>query len=462
MTYTPASEIFNRLDDIRLTSGRNDKLFKLSKLLEIDTLLTPLLYTVGLDPKVSTFVAKFPAPEPHPNDEYSAFYAMQDLTLLAHDIVQLFMEQSRTGKRLTKVQVAALSHVIHERFPENGIMWLKKALTKDWVLGTSISSYNKAIKDANVQLPRIVEYDTVRVSNIEECDVNPEGSYVSIKEDGVNASVEPSEILSRTGNRIWLKHIEDAIPASIRDKWVIFGELVSSDRQSSSGLCNSAIASGYEAATEVASLQLHVFDAICVNEYKSRKFVTPFKDRKELAERLVAEINHPDVILVEHRLVNSLEEVLAFNDYVVKELGKEGIIWNDKDMLFGIHRSTKRARIKEILDADFRIVGFNEHRKNKGTLGSFIIETRDGLLRTSVGTGMTKEQRKLFWEIREELRDKVLKAYYNKVIPSREEPGKMSLFLPVLNQKEIIRMDKNVADALDEIDHGGKKSTSEA
>jgi hypothetical protein len=32
----------------------------------------------------------------------------------------------------------------------------------------------------------------------------------------------------------------------------------------------------------------------------------------------------------------------------------------------------------------------------------------------------------------------------------------MSLFIPVLNQKEIIRMDKDVADALDEIEHGGK------
>lgn len=448
-------EYFNRLDEIKATSGRNDKITLLTNLLDEARDITVSLYRIGLDPKINTFVAKFPAP-PESDADLGNWENIDPFDMVLK-VVAYFHDQNVTGKRLTKKEIEKLSYIIHSLLPENGILWMKRALTKDWTLGTAISAFNKAALRSKHEIDKIFEFDTVRVSNIAEADVNPLGSYVSIKKDGVNASVI-GDILSRNGNRIWLKHIEDAIPAHIKDKYKLMGELVSSDRQSSSGLCNSAIASGYDAGDDVKALQLHVFDAIELDEYHSRKFVTPFKARKELAEQLVAEINHPDIILVEHHEVNSLDEVLAMNDQAVKEFGEEGVIWNDKDMLFGIHRSTKRARIKEVLDGDFRIVGFKPHAKIPDALGAFIIETSCGQLESSVGTGMTKEQRIEFWSRRDELMDKIIKVYYNKVIKHREKKDMMTLFIPVLNQKEIIRIDKTVADALDQIEHGGKKS----
>jgi hypothetical protein len=447
-------EVFNRLDEIEATSGRNDKLDLLTKLLNDDPIITPALYRIGLDPKISTFVATYP--DPAKSTTLSEEVWATNLEKLVWEIIRIMSEQSVTGIRQPKALVQEFIYLINKLLPENGAKWMRKAITKDWTLGTSSSSYNAAAKRSKHDLAPIVEFDTVRVSNISDADIDPIGSFCSIKKDGVNGSMFPTEILSRTGNRIWLKHIEEAVPQAIKDKYLIMGEFVSTDRQGSSGLCNSAIASGYNTDKEVHKLQFHIFDILELEEYNSRKFVTPFHERNELMKKVVAEINHPDIVLVEQVLVNSLEEVLTINARLVKEEDEEGIIWNDRSMLFGIFRSTKRARIKECLDADFLIVGVNEHKKKKGTLGSFIIETSCGTLRTSIGSGLTKEQREYFWINQLETVGKVLKGYYNKVIKDSKNKGKYTLFIPVLNQEEIIRMDKDVADSLDMIEWGGK------
>lgn len=440
--------IFTALEAISTTSGRNKKLEMLIEIFNEYPDEIELLYHVGLAPDCPTYIGKLPKPSEGSRASVTDTY---------HFLKGLLVSLLEAKGPMRKDTLQALADNIYHGFDEVSQKWIIKCITKDWTLGTGISAYNKAIKlsDHCDYYPEIFEFDTVRVSEMEAADINPEDSYLSIKADGVNSTLDYVNI-SRNGNLIALKHIEDAVSDEIKQKYILFGELVSSDRQSSSGLCNSAIKKGYETDQPVHKLVLHVFDALPREEYMSRQFVTPFHERKDLAARVVSEINHPNIQLIEHKKIQSVDEVYTFFDEVVQQ-GEEGIIWNDKDMLFELDRSKKRARIKEVLTADLEIVEILPHSKKPNMAGSIVVRTSCGRLTSAVGTGLSDMQRKSFWVDRLNVPGKIIKTSYNKVIPHANKEGMFSLFIPVFKPGELIRIDKTVADSLDEIEKGGKK-----
>ncbi len=446
-------DILDTLIQIENTSGRNDKIKILTDLIKSYHSECHYIFKVALDPQVSTFIAKRPQPNPDECllDNSLPFTLMDTLVLLVG------------GNRYKKSEWECIAHSLHNQYEsEEHRRMLWKILTKDLTIGASMSTYNKALKASGMKMYKpLTAYDTVRVSNIEDAEINPQSSWVGAKKDGANATFA-RRFISRNGNEIPLKHLEDAL-FDIKDDVVLFGELVSSDRQSSSGLVNSAITKGYETDLEVSKLQFHVFDCITTLEYD--EIYDPNHPRKEsdlgyfarsiAASSVVEYINHPDIIFVEQHLVHSVEEVHELCDKYIDK-GEEGIIWNDATMKFAITRSKKRARIKEILDGDFRIIGFKEHNKKEGHLGKFYIESICGSLTAGVGSGMLDSQRIDFWNRKKDLLGKTIKVKYNGVIPHAVKDNHFTLFLPVLDNKDIIREDKPVADSLADIDWGKK------
>lgn len=85
--------------------------------------------------------------------------------------------------------------------------------------------------------------------------------------------------------------------------------------------------------------------------------------------------------------------------------GFEGIIVREFNMPYVTKRSTGMMKFKPKKKDCYKIVGYNEEVSikgvPKGTLGSFICE-KDGQ-RFSVGSGLTQEQRREYWQIREGL-----------------------------------------------------------
>jgi hypothetical protein len=77
-------------------------------------------------------------------------------------------------------------------------------------------------------------------------------------------------------------------------------------------------------------------------------------------------------------------------------------------------------------------------------LGAIVCESSDGILRVSVGSGFSEEQRKQYWG--ENILDKIVAVKYN--MRSVDKQGKQSLFLPVFIE---LRNDKEVADSNDSI-----------
>jgi DNA ligase-1 len=108
------------------------------------------------------------------------------------------------------------------------------------------------------------------------------------------------------------------------------------------------------------------------------------------------------------------------------------------------------------MDADFEIIGMTPHSKREGEVGAILFKTLCGTLECSTGSGMSDAQRKEFWENKDSYIGKIVKVKYNKVIPHATKKGAFSLFLPVLDSKDIIRHDKTVSDNLVDIDWGNK------
>lgn len=440
-------EYLARIDSV---SGRNDKIAILTQMINEHPHHSKLIFSVALDPQISTFITK----KPEVTSTSPQMIEGEPLYLVLHTLA--------SGYRYSKAEWSDVAATLQQAYPlssDQKYIWM--ILTKDLTIGASISSFNKALSlsEYNGRILPIVEYDTVRVSNIEDADINPSESLVAIKKDGANATYA-RKFISRNGHPIPLKHLDDAF-GDYADQYVFFGELVSTDRQSSSGLVNSAIKKGHDSDRDVHKLQFHVFDCMLLAEYNAiysgtlKESTWSYNYRIATAHEVIREINHPDIKVIQQWEVDSIEEVYEMYDKFVSQ-GEEGIIWNDKDMKFRIERSTKRARIKEVLDGDFEIIGFNEHSKKPGFLGSFVFRSACGLLTANTGSGLSDEQRKYFWDHRDDHIGALVKVKYNKVIPSATEEGKFTLFLPVLDTKDLIRIDKKEADNLKSISWGNK------
>ena len=332
-------------------------------------------------------------------------------------------------------------------------------MCKQTDLKIGLSAWNKAVKKTEFKDLLIEDYKCLKVSNLDKAEINYEDCYTSLKHDGVNASFNPSRdehLLSRLGNQIPLRHLEKELELFRTFGIVLFGELTvrGKNRQSASGLVNSAIQKGYESKPGVCDLVFNVFDAMYCDEYNSKKFTTPFSKRMLIAKDAVAAINSDFIRIVDHTHCTSLETVIKRNAEFVSN-GGEGIIVNDANSIFDLKKIKSRGRIKDVFQGDLKIVGYTTHKRHPETMiGSLICETACGKLRINVGTGFSEQQRIDFFNNKESYLDDIAVINYNKVITkATTEKGNHShtLFLSVFSK---ISSDKLIADNLDDLEFG--------
>jgi ATP-dependent DNA ligase len=98
--------------------------------------------------------------------------------------------------------------------------------------------------------------------------------------------------------------------------------------------------------------------------------------------------------------------------------------------------------MKAELEADLRVTGFLPGSgKFAGKIGSLLVESADGKVKTAVGTGLNDEQRSLPFS---EFENKIAAIKYNALITDKKT-GAVSLFLPVFIE---VREDKSEADII--------------
>ncbi len=156
-------------------------------------------------------------------------------------------------------------------------------------------------------------------------------------------------------------------------------------------------------------------------------FDAPFLDfdsRYCMTKELVLRIDKPELILLQHTLIESQEEFLQYVEQCISD-GYEGAVLRHPDGIYKSGRSTLNQgwmlKYKEWEDAEGTIIGFEElyHNENPqevsllglskrsshgegkiaaGTLGAFILKTAWGILRIGNGRGMTHEFRQRIWD----------------------------------------------------------------
>jgi DNA ligase-1 len=250
---------------------------------------------------------------------------------------------------------------------------------------------------------------------------------VSAKLDGIRATVQGGQLLSRTLKPIPNKHLQslDWGWAECLDGELIVGPPGALDVYRTT-------VSGVMSHEGVPEYTFFIFDMFPVDTN------TPYRKRYDALCAYVGNIPVDRVVVLPQLLVKNMEELLEFEKEVLAS-GFEGIILRDIESPYKHGRSTAKQgyllKLKRFKDAEARIVDFepllhngNEAKKNElghterstakenlvpmDTLGAFIVEDLETGVSFKIGTGFTQGQRKRYWDARENLVGSLAKYKY--------------------------------------------------
>jgi ATP-dependent DNA ligase len=271
------------------------------------------------------------------------------------------------------------------------------------------------------------------------------------KMDGMrfNAVVEGGAVTyrSRNGKELDLKGVLDADFLSHANNLdVVFdGELLiwgtdgkPVDRKTGNGLLTK-FQKGTGTAEIAQKIRAVVWDRIPLTDFRTGICVIPCQTRWSM---MVAGPLTDRVRIAATTMVNTIKVAQDLYQEKLAE-GEEGIILKDPEGHWEDKRVKHQVKMKAELEADLRVTGFTEGTgKYAGKIGSLMVESADGKVKTSVGTGLSDEQRSL--DFVKEFQSKIVAVKYNALI-SDKKTGESSMFLPVFIE---VREDKDTADVL--------------
>lgn len=183
-------------------------------------------------------------------------------------------------------------------------------------------------------------------------------------------------------------------------------------------------------------LQYHIFDSIDLIELEEDSLHQTYYDRREYLNTL-SENKYKKIVqvLYKGKIDNKVFELL---DTVVEQ-GNEGLMAN---LSTGIYEFGKRSKnilkFKKFHDVDLLCIGMEEGEgKYKGMLGKILVEYYG--YEVGVGSGFTDEQRKYYWENKDEIVKHIVQIKYFE--ESKDKEGNLSLRFPIFTGR--IRDDKN-------------------
>lgn len=422
-------EFFN---DLAANSSRNYKIEQLKKYSDNETLKKCV--RLALDPFTQFFIRKIPSYTPAMNIQADSLDSVLDS-------LGMLSRREVTGNAAIDYLKKLLSSLVY-----NDAKVIERIISKDLKCGVSTATAN-AVWDNLVP-----EYPCMLCSQYE--DKLMKGfkfpAYAQLKMDGMrfNAIVKEGkvELRSRNGKLIeGLDSLESQF-LSLNESTgncVFDGELLVVDengvanRQTGNGILNKAV-KGTISKEEADLIVATVWDIISYDDFLKGISKTHYYTRFNYLEYLTL----PDKIrLVESKLVKDEAEArTVFNSYL--EQGQEGIILKDMTGIWENKRTKSQIKFKAELVCELKVVGIEEGTgKYSGMMGAAICESSDGVIKVSVGSGFTDDDRKNL-----DLLDKIISVKYNARI--RNKQGEESLFLPIFLSE---RPDKESADSSKDI-----------
>ena len=341
------------------------------------------------------------------------------------DVIE-YLRDNNTGR---DIDVATAKGFINQQ-PDEDKEFYSQMITKKFRLGADAKLVNKCI-------PRLIPtFDVMLGTSIEKVKLKgDERIFISQKLNGTRCAFVGDKCMTRQGKEyIGLQHIIEDLQELVGTNMFVDGELVYKNKE---GLTDSE---AFQKGTGIAmskdedksDLKLIVFDMFPLDEFWNGQ------SKETYSERLVNYIlplrnkttsNHFENVSVVPMFYNGYDhsEIWNWLDYAENN-DMEGVIIN-LDTPYECKRSKNLIKVKKFYTYDLEIVDVEEgDGRNKGTLGALVVKYKDNTV--NVGSGFTDEERKNFWENREDIIGRVIEVKY-KEITTDKKTGLESLQFPV-------------------------------
>jgi len=434
------NSVLDILNEISSTPSRLEKESILLR--EKDNQVLKKVFFLAYDSFTQFYQRKIPAYTPAQSNQADSLDAVLDsLSVLSTRTV--------TGNEAIEFLTKLLSSLVAD-----DAKVLERVISKDLKCGASESTANKVWPNLIYEYPCMLcsKFDDKLVHKIKY------PAYAQMKMDGMrfNAVVVDNKVtfFSRNGKPLdLLGHLEEEFIALAGGLNLVFdGELLVmfsgdyqfADRQTGNGILNKAskgTISDYEASLVHASLwDVIDYDSFLQGALLGITYEKRWSVLKELVDGQSKE--NKRIWTVYCQEVKSLAEAQSVFQGLLAD-GHEGIILKSKSGLWANKRSKDQIKFKGEFECDLLVTSIQPGTgKYEGMIGALICETRDGILKVDVGTGLKDHDR-----ARQDLIGKIISIKYNMKISNKQ--GEHSLFLPVFVE---VRDDKNSADSFGDIE----------
>lgn len=416
--------ILQILNHIEMTGSRNSKISILES--HKDNLLLEMVFNLALNPNINFYIKKIPDYTPAKPEQADSLDSVLD---------SLYVLSSRqvTGNSAIEFLTKLLSSLVYD-----DAKVLERIIKKDLRCGVSDKTANKVWgKNFIPEFPCMLcsPYDEKLIKKIKF------PAYVQTKFDGRRfaAIVRDDEctFFSRNGKETNLHgFLEKEFIDLAKGKDVVFdGELLVRDydgtvmdRKTGNGIINSDMT-----IDEASRVFATIWDVIPYDDFMIGIYNIPYSQR-------IANLNTDDtqgkIVVAETTIVmDAIHAEDIFREKLAQ--GEEGIILKETSSPWIAKRSKSAIKYKAEEDTTLVVVDIIEGTgKYQNMLGAMICETADGIIRVSVGTGFSDQQRIDYFI--PEMLGKCVSVKYNMRI--KDSGGNESLFLPVF---QYIRTDQD-------------------
>jgi len=430
--------IYDWLDNIKNTSGTNDKIALLIQYLADDGFLQ--IIKLMYDDKLHYGVKQMPLCEKRKFNRQNLIKFLLTLSK------QKGTSDSDKGRLAELCSVdSKTKKVVH------------MIINKDAKSGFGAKTINKAYPDT-VYIESYMRCSTEKkVDNI----VYP--AFVQQKANGMFCNLKlykngKLEFISRNGKKIHqLGRLKQLLKKRIPKKFwgvVIHGELeveidgVIQDRQTGNGILNSCLSNTADQKLADCVI-LKIWDAVPMKAYNNHFFDLSYEKRLKRCRRIVKHVKYKSFTCIRTKIVHSFKEAQEFYK-LIRSLGGEGAVLKNFNLKWKNHTATEAIKMKNISEGEFRIVRLNKGKpgtKWENNVGSIECESECGKVKFSVG-GLTDEEHLRDWD--DWLTDigSVCSCEFEGLIKDKKRKDIYSLYLP---RNLVLRPERTYADTLKDL-----------
>ena len=404
---------------IQKLESDNSRLFKESVVadnISNDSFVTGLKY--ALDPLVTFGVQQVPEKKDPTGEGLSSddFYAIAD-SLVSREL---------TGHAARDAILVAMAKATQEQWND----WYRRILIKDLRCGVSVKTVNGVAPKTVPVFGCMLAHDGAK----HEKKIKGE-CIIEYKYDGVRVIAivnnGSATLYSRNGKLLTnFPHIEEALSKPEYNGIVFDGEVMSDDFQTLMKQVHR------KSGAQTEDAYLAVFDILTLDEFMEGEGSQDAMDRKLALEDTF--VDKEDCIkVVDYWVVNfdKPEGQELFDDLnkTALEKGYEGLMIKPTHDIYKCKRSHAWLKVKPFIEVTLSVVDVEEGTgRNEGKLGALVVEGEDDgkFFRLNVGSGLTDENREVFWESKDELIGQLVEVRADAATKSQDSDDVWSLRFP--------------------------------